>query len=60
MDVKRAQQIIQSPKEIEVQYNGQSVWLENVNEINSKAEIKNNKEAKVKRHVNVNDLTEIK
>lgn len=60
MDIKRAMAIIESPKEIEVKYNGQSVWLESVNEINFKVEIKNHKAAKVKRHVDVEDLIEMK
>ncbi|QUH25511.1 small, acid-soluble spore protein, H family [Serpentinicella alkaliphila] len=60
MDIKRAKAIIESTREIEVQYNGQSVWLEGINEINSKVEIKNHKSSKVKRYVDVDELIEMK
>jgi len=60
MDIRRAMAIIKSPNEIEVHYNGQSVWLESINEMNSKVEIKNHKTSKVIRHVDVDELNEIR
>lgn len=32
MDVKRVKQILSSPAEIEVTYNGASVWIDKLNE----------------------------
>ncbi|WP_017755222.1 H-type small acid-soluble spore protein [Calidifontibacillus oryziterrae] len=32
MDIKRAKQIITSPNEVTVKYNGVSVWLKHTNE----------------------------
>ncbi|MFE0506836.1 H-type small acid-soluble spore protein [Peribacillus butanolivorans] len=32
MDVNRVKQILSSPSDIEVRYNGTSVWIDNINE----------------------------
>ncbi|ASS93085.1 H-type small acid-soluble spore protein [Peribacillus simplex] len=32
MDVKRVKQILSSSSDIEVRYNGTSVWIDNINE----------------------------
>ncbi|MFE4240571.1 small, acid-soluble spore protein, H family [Peribacillus butanolivorans] len=31
MDVNRVKQILSSPSDIEVRYNGNSVWIDNIN-----------------------------
>lgn len=40
MNIKRANEIIQSPSNIEVEYNGHSVWLERVHDYTKTADIK--------------------
>lgn len=59
LDIKRAKAIIESPNEIKVHYNGQPIWMESVNEMNSRVEIKNHKISKTKRQVSVDELVEI-
>ncbi|MDR5659472.1 H-type small acid-soluble spore protein [Serpentinicella sp. ANB-PHB4] len=59
MDIKRAEAILQSPEEIEVKYEGKSVWLESVNPINAMVEITNHRGAQAKRTVPVDELKEI-
>ncbi|HHY74809.1 MAG TPA: H-type small acid-soluble spore protein [Bacillus bacterium] len=39
MDIQRAKQIISSPKEITVTYNGVNVWLKNANETNQSVSV---------------------
>ncbi|MGC4377021.1 H-type small acid-soluble spore protein [Fictibacillus sp. Mic-4] len=39
MNTARAQQIIESPKEIEVLYNGTPVWLQSVDEAKETARV---------------------
>jgi small acid-soluble spore protein H (minor) len=39
MNVQRAKQILESTKEIEVHYNGVSVWIQNVDEAGSTARV---------------------
>ncbi|MGP7815572.1 H-type small acid-soluble spore protein [Niallia sp. 01092] len=37
MDINRAKQILSSPAEIEVQYNGVSIWIDEIKEANETA-----------------------
>lgn len=37
LDIKRAKQILSSPAEIEVQYNGVSIWIDEIKEEDSTA-----------------------
>jgi len=39
LDIHRAKQIISSPKEITVTYNGVPVWLKNTNETNQSVSV---------------------
>ncbi|WP_078553092.1 H-type small acid-soluble spore protein [Bacillus alkalicellulosilyticus] len=39
MNVQRAQEIIESPQEINVQYNGTPVWIQHVNEDEATARV---------------------
>lgn len=58
MDVNRAQQIVNSPNEIEVMYNGNSIWIEHVNENESTARVHKRENPDTEMTVQVQDLVE--
>lgn len=57
MDIKRAAEIIESLGVIEVSYKGEPVWLENINQQNSKVKVKNMNTDK-ELNVDIKDLEE--
>ncbi|GIM29600.1 hypothetical protein CPJCM30710_22660 [Clostridium polyendosporum] len=57
MDVKRANEIVESLGVINVTYKGNSVWIENINEVNNEAKVKDINTEKVFT-VEVSDLKE--
>lgn len=57
MDVKKATEIVESLGVIDVDYNGKSVWIENILEATNEAEIKD-LETGEKYKVNVSKLEE--
>lgn len=58
MEFLRAKQIFSSPGHIDVWYKGDSIWIENLDESNHTAEIKN-LESDEKLHVPVSLLFEV-
>lgn len=56
MDSKRAYEILNSKDNIQVSYNGTSVWIESIN--GHQAQVKNLKNNHLE-HVSVDDLKEI-
>lgn len=59
MDVNRAQEILQAKDIIEVRLNGQSVWIEEVDQKNETAKVRLEGNPNDKRIVAVDELTEI-
>ena len=59
MDAKRAQDIIESNDKIQVQYNGQSIWIAEVNPSKNTANIKTNIFDKETMEVSLNELNEV-
>lgn len=57
MDVKRANEILKSLGIVDVTYKGSSVWIENINEANNEAKVKDINTEKVFT-VEVSDLKE--
>jgi small acid-soluble spore protein H (minor) len=58
MDIKRANEIIESLGVIEVSYKGDTVWLENINEQSNTIRVKNMKTDE-KLNVGITDLKEV-
>jgi small acid-soluble spore protein H (minor) len=58
MNVSRAQQIIESEKEIEVLHNGTPVWLQSVNENNHTARAYSKNQPDNEMDIPVNELQE--
>lgn len=58
MNVNRAQQIVESAKEIEVMYNGTSIWIQNVNN-DGTARVYPKQNPENEMTVNVQELEEI-
>ncbi|MCD8503463.1 MAG: H-type small acid-soluble spore protein [Bacillaceae bacterium] len=58
MDVNRAKQILNSPSEIEVKYNGHSIWIEQLNESEATARVHNRENPNNEMTVQVEDLME--
>lgn len=58
MDVNRAKQILNSPSEIEVMYNGSSIWIDEVNESEASARVHNRENPNNEMTVQVEDLIE--
>lgn len=59
MDVSRAQQIIQSEQTIKVEYNGESVWIDRVDEENAMAQVHREQDPSVIKFVEIGQLKEI-
>ncbi|RXI99574.1 H-type small acid-soluble spore protein [Anaerobacillus alkaliphilus] len=59
MNVNRAQQILDSAKEIEVQYNGTSIWIQNVNSADGTARVYPRQNPENEMTVNIQELQEI-
>ncbi|TLS37903.1 H-type small acid-soluble spore protein [Pseudalkalibacillus caeni] len=59
MNINRAKQIISSPAEIDVQYHGVSVWLQNVNEEAATVRVHSKDNPDDERDVNVEELNEL-
>jgi small acid-soluble spore protein H (minor) len=58
MNAERAQKIFSSPTMVNVTYNGESIYIEHVDEQNGKATIHSLKEPNNKQSVSVTSLTE--
>jgi small acid-soluble spore protein H (minor) len=58
MDVTRAQEIIKSEKKIDVQYQGQSVWIDGVDENTATARVHPEGNPAHSMTVSVNELEE--
>ncbi|MCT8138764.1 H-type small acid-soluble spore protein [Anaerobacillus sp. CMMVII] len=59
MNVNRAKQILDSAKEIEVQYNGTSIWIQNVNNEDGTARVYPRKNPENEMTVSVQELQEL-
>jgi small acid-soluble spore protein H (minor) len=59
MNVNRAQQILESAKEIEVQYNGTSIWIQNINNNDGTARVYPRENPENEMTVNVQELQEL-
>lgn len=59
MDVKRIKQILSSPADIEVQYNGASVWIDRLNEDGKTATVHLRGPLEERTIVDVSDLKEV-
>ncbi|SDW54491.1 small acid-soluble spore protein H (minor) [Marininema mesophilum] len=58
MDIQRAKQIIESPKEIEVRYQNTPVWIQNINESAQTARVYTGDQPDREMEVSVRELTE--
>lgn len=59
MDVTRIKQIVNSPKEIEVLYNGVSVWIDQVHEDGKMATVHLRRSLEERSHVEIAELEEV-
>ncbi|AMM92656.1 H-type small acid-soluble spore protein [Peribacillus simplex] len=59
MDVKRVKQILSSSSDIEVRYNGTSVWIDNLNEDGRTATVHLRGPLEEKSEVGIDELKEI-
>ncbi|MGE7187128.1 small, acid-soluble spore protein, H family [Peribacillus sp. NPDC006672] len=59
MDVKRVKQILSSSSDIEVRYNGTSVWIDNLNEDGRTATVHLRGPLEEKSEVVIDELKEI-
>ncbi|MGE7766991.1 H-type small acid-soluble spore protein [Peribacillus sp. NPDC096540] len=59
MDVNRVKQILSSPSDIEVRYNGTSVWIDNVNEDGRTATVHLRGPLEERSEVEIEELKEI-
>ncbi|MFB6466900.1 small, acid-soluble spore protein, H family [Cytobacillus sp. Hz8] len=58
MEVKRVKQILSSPADIEVKYNGTSVWIDQLNEDGRTATVHLRGPLEERTIVEINELTE--
>ncbi|QBP41837.1 H-type small acid-soluble spore protein [Paenisporosarcina antarctica] len=58
MDTKRIKQIVSSPKEIEVTYNGVSVWIDQIHENGELATVHLRRSLEERSEVNIAELKE--
>lgn len=58
MNVNRAKQILESSQDIEVQHNGMSIWIQNVNPEEGTARVYNRQNPENEMTVNVQELQE--
>ncbi|KGR91906.1 spore protein [Ureibacillus massiliensis 4400831 = CIP 108448 = CCUG 49529] len=58
MDYQRAQQIVTSPKEYEVSYNGVSVWIDKLHEDGKTATVHLRRSLEEKSEVTIDELKE--
>ncbi len=58
MDYKRAEEIVLSPKEYEVSYNGVSVWIDKLHDDGKTATVHLRKSLEERSEVNVEELKE--
>lgn len=58
MNINRAQQIVDSTKDIEVQYNGTSIWIQNINQTEETARVYPRQNPEQEMTVNVQELEE--
>ncbi|MET3320821.1 UNVERIFIED_ORG: small acid-soluble spore protein H (minor) [Peribacillus simplex] len=59
MDVNRVKQILSSPTDIEVRYNGTSVWIDNINEDGRTATVHLRGPLEERSEVEIEELKEI-
>lgn len=59
MDVTRIKQIVNSPKEIEVMYNGVSVWIDQVHEDGKMATVHLRRSLEERSNVEIAELEEV-
>ncbi|SDY62930.1 H-type small acid-soluble spore protein [Thermoactinomyces sp. DSM 45892] len=59
MDIQRAKEIIASPKTIHVNYNGNSIWIDQVNEDGVTATVHIQGAHQEKQQVRLSDLSEV-
>ncbi|MBK5446647.1 MULTISPECIES: H-type small acid-soluble spore protein [Peribacillus] len=59
MDVNRVKQILSSPSDIEVRYNGTSVWIDNINEDGRTATVHLRGPLEERSEVGIEELKEI-
>ena len=59
MDVKRVKQILSSSSDIEVRYNGTSVWIDNINEDGRTATVHLRGPLEERSEVEIEELKEI-
>jgi small acid-soluble spore protein H (minor) len=59
MNVQRAKQILESPKEIEVHYQGVPVWIQNVDETGHTARVYTANEPDDEKVIPVDQLNEL-
>lgn len=58
MDYQRAQEIVASPKEYEVSYNGVSIWIDNFHEDGKTATVHLRRSLEERSEVDVSELKE--
>lgn len=58
MDYQRAQEIVASPKEYEVSYNGVSIWIDNLHEDGKTATVHLRRSLEERSEVDVSELKE--
>lgn len=59
MDINRAKQIFSSSSDIDVKYNGDSVWIEKINEDNGTANVHLRGSEQDKVEVEISELREV-
>jgi len=59
MEYKRAKQIVNSPAEIEVIYNGASVWIDQVHENGNMATVHLRRSLEERSEVDISELEEV-
>jgi small acid-soluble spore protein H (minor) len=59
VDVNRVKQILSSPSDIEVRYNGTSVWIDNINEDGRTATVHLRGPLEERSEVEIEELKEI-
>ncbi|MED3689855.1 H-type small acid-soluble spore protein [Peribacillus butanolivorans] len=59
MDANRVKQILSSPSDIEVRYNGTSVWIDNINEDGRTATVHLRGPLEERSEVEIEELKEI-
>ncbi len=58
MNIERAREIVNSPSEIDVKYQGKSVWINSINPSIGKAFVETRDNSKTHYQVSVSDLIE--